>query len=237
MSIYTKLGDGGMTDLVGGGRTPKSSALVCAYGDIDELSAHLGLLRAMMRPDDETALIEQVQQLLFAVGANITPSQQQSVYSAQPQATPSSPHSSLLQQSVSSAQPQVTPSSSHSSPLQQQSAPQCGSTSAEGQHAPGRMYARAAALMEQHIDAMTAALPPLHNFVLPGGSVPEAQCHVCRTVCRRAERAITALDVRTEACPYIMAFLNRLSDYLFVLARKLNFIIKQDEKTWNKTCR
>lgn len=205
-----------MTDLVGGGRTPKSSALVCAYGDIDELSAHLGLLRAMMRPDDETALIEQVQQLLFAVGANITPSQQQS---------------------VSSAQPQATPSSSHSSPLQQQSAPQCGSTSAEGQHAPGRMYARAAALMEQHIDAMTAALPPLHNFVLPGGSVPEAQCHVCRTVCRRAERAITALDVRTEACPYIMAFLNRLSDYLFVLARKLNFIIKQDEKTWNKTCR
>lgn len=216
MSIYTKLGDGGMTDLVGGGRTPKSSALVCAYGDIDELSAHLGLLRAMMQPDDETALIEQVQQLLFAVGANITPSQQQSVSSAQPQATPSSPHSS---------------------PLQQQSAPQCGSTSAEGQHAPGRMYARAAALMEQHIDAMTAALPPLHNFVLPGGSVPEAQCHVCRTVCRRAERAITALDVRTEACPYIMAFLNRLSDYLFVLARKLNFIIKQDEKTWNKTCR
>lgn len=205
-----------MTDLVGGGRTPKSSALVCAYGDIDELSAHLGLLRAMMRPDDETALIEQVQQLLFAVGANITPSQQQS---------------------VSSAQPQATPSSSHSSPLQQQSAPQCGSMSAEGQHAPGRMYARAAALMEQHIDAMTAALPPLHNFVLPGGSVPEAQCHVCRTVCRRAERAITALDVRTEACPYIMAFLNRLSDYLFVLARKLNFIIKQDEKTWNKTCR
>lgn len=205
-----------MTDLVGGGRTSKSSALVCAYGDIDELSAHLGLLRAMMRPDDETALIEQVQQLLFAVGANITP---------------------LQQQSVSSAQPQATPSSSHSSPLQQQSAPQCGSTSAEGQHAPGRMYARAAALMEQHIDAMTAALPPLHNFVLPGGSVPEAQCHVCRTVCRRAERAITALDVRTEACPYIMAFLNRLSDYLFVLARKLNFIIKQDEKTWNKTCR
>lgn len=216
MSIYTKLGDGGMTDLVGGGRTSKSSALVCAYGDIDELSAHLGLLRAMMRPDGETALIEQVQQLLFAVGANITPSQQQSVSSAQPQATPSSPHSS---------------------PLQQQSAPQCGSTSAEGQHAPGRMYARAAALMAQHIDAMTAALPPLHNFVLPGGSVPEAQCHVCRTVCRRAERAITALDVRTEACPYIMAFLNRLSDYLFVLARKLNFIIKQDEKTWNKTCR
>ena len=205
-----------MTDLVGGGRTPKSSALVCAYGDIDELSAHLGLLRAMMRPDDETALIEQVQQLLFAVGANITPSQQQSVYSAQPQATPSSPHSSTLQQ---------------------QSAPQCGITSAEGQHAPGQMYARAAALMEQHIDAMTAALPPLHNFVLPGGSVPEAQCHVCRTVCRRAERAITALDARTEACPYIMAFLNRLSDYLFVLARKLNFIIKQDEKTWNKTCR
>ena len=148
MSIYTKLGDGGMTDLVGGGRTSKSSALVCAYGDIDELSAHLGLLRAMMRPDDETALIEQVQQLLFAVGANITP---------------------LQQQSVSSAQPQATPSSSHSSPLQQQSAPQCGSTSAEGQHAPGRMYARAAALMEQHIDAMTAALPPLHNFVLPGG--------------------------------------------------------------------
>lgn len=216
MSIYTKLGDGGMTDLVGGGRTPKSSALVCAYGDIDELSAHLGLLRAMMRPDDETALIEQVQQLLFAVGANITPSQQQSESAAQPRPAPTSPRPA---------------------PLQSQSAPPCGSTSSVGQHAPGQMYARAAALMEQHIDAMTAALPPLHNFVLPGGSVPEAQCHVCRTVCRRAERAITALDVRTEACPYIMAFLNRLSDYLFVLARKLNFIIKQDEKTWNKTCR
>lgn len=212
-----------MTDLVGGGRTPKSSALVCAYGDIDELSAHLGLLRAMMRPDEEAALIEQTQQLLFAVGANITPSQPQS-------APPPS-------QSASSAQRQAIPSSSYSESLQPQPTPQCGSTSAVGQHAPGQIYARAAALMEQHIDAMTAALPPLHNFVLPGGSVPEAQCHVCRTVCRRAERAITALDVRTEACPYIMAFLNRLSDYLFVLARKLNFIIKQDEKTWNKTCR
>ena len=120
-----------MTDLVGGGRTPKSSALVCAYGDIDELSAHLGLLRAMMRPDEETALIEQVQQLLFAVGANITPSQQQSESAAQPRPAPTSPRPA---------------------PLQSQSAPPCGSTSSVGQHAPGQMYARAAALMEQHKD-------------------------------------------------------------------------------------
>lgn len=75
--------------------------------------------------------------------------------------------------------------------------------------------------LEARIDAMQAQLPQLHSFVLPGGSIAAAQCHVARTVCRRAERCMVALARKSSVEPVLMCYVNRLSDYLFVLSRLL----------------
>lgn len=92
------------------------------------------------------------------------------------------------------------------------------------------------ARMEQAIDEADSQLPPLRAFVIPGGSRGSAVCQVCRTVCRRAERRILALAEVHEVDTLVSAFVNRLSDYLFVLARKLNIIAQTDEIYWDKTC-
>jgi cob(I)alamin adenosyltransferase len=91
--------------------------------------------------------------------------------------------------------------------------------------------------LEAAIDRVDAELPPLRLFVLPGGTRAASVCHVCRTVCRRAERRIIALAEECEVEPNITAYVNRLSDYLFVLARKLNIQAGQDEIIWKKSCR
>lgn len=76
--------------------------------------------------------------------------------------------------------------------------------------------------LEREIDAMERELAPLVNFILPGGSLPAAQLHVARTVCRRAERRVVALHDQSPPTLAAVAFLNRLSDYLFVAARFAN---------------
>lgn len=77
--------------------------------------------------------------------------------------------------------------------------------------------------LEQEIDRINATLPPFRCFILPGGCQAAAQSHVCRTVCRRAERRILALSEEgAQVDSQVVAYVNRLSDYLFVLARKLN---------------
>lgn len=76
--------------------------------------------------------------------------------------------------------------------------------------------------LEREIDAMNAKLAPLESFVLPGGTPAAAQLHVARTVVRRAERLTTALALAAAVNPQVIAYLNRLSDHLFVLARHLN---------------
>lgn len=90
--------------------------------------------------------------------------------------------------------------------------------------------------LERAIDEADSQLPPLRAFVIPGGSRGSAVCQVCRTVCRRAERRILALGEVHEVDDRVVAFVNRLSDYLFVLARKLNIIARTDEIYWDKTC-
>ena len=91
--------------------------------------------------------------------------------------------------------------------------------------------------LEQAIDRIDSELPPLHLFVLPGGARGAAVCHVCRTVCRRAERRILALGEMCEIDSNLLAYVNRLSDYLFVLSRKINILEEYDEIIWKKTCR
>ena len=90
--------------------------------------------------------------------------------------------------------------------------------------------------LEHAIDEADALLPPLKAFVIPGGSRGSAVCHVCRTVCRRAERRILTMAEEHEVTENVSAFVNRLSDYLFVLARKMNILAETDEIYWDKTC-
>ena len=86
--------------------------------------------------------------------------------------------------------------------------------------------------LEQAIDACDAELPPLTAFVLPGGSLAGAFLHLARTVCRRAERSLVALSSQTPVAPVMVEYLNRLSDLLFVLARKVNHEAGQPEQRW-----
>ena len=91
--------------------------------------------------------------------------------------------------------------------------------------------------IEKEIDRLDNLLPPLHAFILPGGSRSASVCHVCRTVCRRAERRILALAEQVEISSELLAYVNRLSDYLFVLSRKMNQDDKKGEIFWNNSCK
>ena len=165
--VYTRRGDKGMTDLVGGIRISKTDIRLEAYGTIDELSSHLGLLVAMMSlEEEERAVVLRVQNNLFNIGTHLATDQSQT-------------------------------------PL----------------YASARLPEGETALLEQRIDAINAALPQPQGFVLPGGTMAAAQCHVCRTVCRRAERRIVELRQQHPVDHSIECYINRLSDFLFVLSR------------------
>ncbi len=86
--------------------------------------------------------------------------------------------------------------------------------------------------LESEMDKMTAALPELKSFILPRGNLRIATTHVCRTVCRRAERRVVSLSRKQEIPDFIIVFLNRLSDYFFVLARFLGQSDGIDEEKW-----
>jgi cob(I)alamin adenosyltransferase len=87
-------------------------------------------------------------------------------------------------------------------------------------------------LLEQEIDAMNLDLPQMTNFILPGGNQTVSFCHIARCVCRRTERLATALNENEPINPAILKYLNRLSDYLFVLARKLSKDLSVKETPW-----
>lgn len=177
--VYTKHGDEGTTDLVGGVRVKKSNARIEAYGTVDELSANLGMLTSLMKDGDDKDLIERTQRNLFTVCSYLA---------------------------TDKAKTELAPSFTLSYEETQ--------------------------VLEQEIDIINDSIPPQTNFILPGGSPAAAAAHVCRTVCRRAERRIFFLNESSEMDSEVLQYINRLSDYLFVLARKLNFIEGVREKTW-----
>jgi len=184
--VYTRRGDNCETDLVGGIRISKTAPRLEAYGTIDELNSHLGLLVAMLpNPADiDHQLLERVQHILFNVGTYLA--------------------TDLTQ-----------------TPL----------------YASARMPADATTMLEERIDAINDELPVQQGFILPGGSVAAAEAHVARTVCRRAERTIAVLAQTDEVSPAVTQFINRLSDYLFVLAKKINFSAGRSEILWQNPCR
>ena len=167
MKIYTRTGDSGQTSLVGGKRVSKTHPRLEAYGTVDELSSHLGLLSSQLTDHHHRQTILTIQQTLFSLSA---------ILATEPE---------------SKWQPEPL-SPSHTEKL------------------------------EAEIDHLQQQLPALHSFIIPGGSQAACQAHVCRTVCRRAERCILALTEEIEVSADVLRYVNRLSDYLFVLARHLN---------------
>ncbi|MCW8980266.1 MAG: cob(I)yrinic acid a,c-diamide adenosyltransferase [Altibacter sp.] len=87
-------------------------------------------------------------------------------------------------------------------------------------------------LLETEMDRMNDSLPPMTHFVLPGGHTTVSYCHIARCVCRRAERLATLLHAESPIDTQVLKYLNRLSDYLFVLARKLTYDLQAEEIKW-----
>lgn len=182
--VYTRTGDKGTTSLVGGVRIEKSSVRLEAYGTIDELSSHLGLLVSLLDDGEDRQTLLRIQKNLFNVCTHLATDQSQ---------TPLYPSARLPENEV--------------------------------------------AFMEQQIDAINALLPEAQGFIQPGGCQAAAQAHVCRTVCRRAERRIAALAATAVVGEEIQQYVNRLSDYLFVLAKKINFNKGVNEILWQNACK
>lgn len=89
------------------------------------------------------------------------------------------------------------------------------------------------AFLENEIDKIDLHLPKLKNFVLPGGNQTVAYCHVCRSICRRAERLIVKLSANNQIDGQIIKYINRLSDYFFQLSRKITSELNIEEEIWN----
>ena len=87
-------------------------------------------------------------------------------------------------------------------------------------------------LLENEIDNLNKELPELKDFIIPGGNQTTAQCHICRSVCRRAEREVVELANNENINILVLKYLNRLSDYLFVLSRKVSKETKAEETIW-----
>lgn len=104
---------------------------------------------------------------------------------------------------------------------------------AGGQNVP-RCTAEDVQRLERHIDRLDAGLPPLREFILPGGAVGGSLLHLARTVSRRAERRLVTLAKTETLNPELLRYLNRLSDLLFVLARSVNARMSAPETPWQK---
>ena len=182
--VYTRTGDKGQTSIIGGFRVSKASERLEAYGTVDELSSHLGLLAALLPEGDDRNMIIRIQNNLFNVCTNLATDQSKT----------------QLYDSAKLPEGEIE-------------------------------------LLEQEVDRMMKLLPERQGFILPGGTQAAAQAHVCRTVCRRAERRIVTLSEVAQISQETLQYVNRLSDYLFVLAKIINFNEGKSEIVWQNVCR
>lgn len=178
MKIYTKTGDGGDTSLLGGKRVPKSHIRIDAYGTVDELNAFFGLLKDQKINSTRRALLKEIQDRLFTVGATLA----------------------TVSGEIRVKKPDILDED--------------------------------ILILEREIDAMDESLPALKNFILPGGHESVSVAHLTRTVCRRAERCVVLLHEVEQVDGKIIQYLNRLSDFLFVLGRKMAQELNIEETTW-----
>jgi cob(I)alamin adenosyltransferase len=95
-----------------------------------------------------------------------------------------------------------------------------------------QIYEKDVVILEKEIDIMEEQLPPLHSFILPGGHPTVSHCHIARTICRRAERKTILLAENSHIDPLVIKYLNRLSDFLFVLSRLISRDLMAVEIPW-----
>ncbi len=181
MKIYTKTGDNGNTSLIGGKRVCKNCDRLNAYGTVDELNSFLGLLRAKIGNPDIKAMILDIQNTLFAVGAHLATDKKQ---------TELGEYAKIKNQKIT--------------------------------------------FLEDKIDLIQNSLPPLTNFIIYGEDELSAICHCCRAIARRAEREIITVNQDNDIDEEVIIYMNRLSDFLFVLARFLAKSMESEEFFWKK---
>lgn len=179
MKIYTRTGDKGQTSLLGGTRVPKDHVRIEAYGTIDELNSHLGMLRDLLNGHQQELIIG-IQQKLFSIGSRLAAASEEEADRFKV------PH--VDEDDITA--------------------------------------------LEHAMDTMDAELPEMRNFILPGGHVAVSQAHICRTVCRRAERLVVHIAAPEQLPEVIVRYLNRLSDLLFVLARWSGHTLHAPEIPW-----
>jgi cob(I)alamin adenosyltransferase len=190
--IYTKLGDGGETHLGDMSRVSKLHPRVEAYGTVDELNATIGVaLLTPGLPERFAEWLRRVQNDLLDVGADL-------------------------------AVPAEAGGDGDIAPGEAPPEPDAEGDRRPDSHARGRLRVGAdyTQWLEGACDEVNATLEPLRSFVIPGGAPAAAHLHVCRTVCRRAERR--AIAVGAEVNPEVVRYLNRLSDLMFILSRAAN---------------
>ena len=185
MKIYTKTGDQGKTSLFGGTRVKKNNLRIDAYGTVDELNSHIGLIRDQLEDKDLISDLIRIQSKLFTLGAMLaTPQDKEKLKNGSDR---------LKIEKIEEAEIQF---------------------------------------LEDKMDLMDKTLEPMTHFILPGGHSVVSFCHIARCVCRRAERITVELADNETVDIHILIYLNRLSDYLFVLARKLTKDYKVKEIPW-----
>ena len=172
MKIYTKKGDEGNTQLLGGSMVKKTHIKLECYGTIDELNAFIGNIYDQEISESHKEILLKIQNQLFNLGSCIA----------------------FDGKKESIKLPNITEQNIE--------------------------------MLEKEIDNMDASLPILKNFILPSGLSTVSKCHIARTICRRAERNLVALGEEEKINPLHLKYLNRLSDYLFVLAR---FILMEND--------
>ena len=178
MKIYTKKGDTGETSLFGGSRISKHDIRIEAYGSVDEVNSHIGLIRDLLNNKELKDSLKRIQSFLFVIGASLATDP-----TKKNMKTPNLEKSEIE-------------------------------------------------YLELLIDKYETELPEMKSFILPGGTINSSQCHIARTICRRAERAATNLSSVSTINPIALSYLNRLSDYLFVLARKVCLEEGGEEIPW-----
>jgi len=180
MKVYTKKGDAGQTQLLGGSVVSKNHIRLECYGTIDELNAFIGNIYDQQLSKQHKSILLAIQNQLFNLGSIISFD---------------GTKEKIVLPNISEANIEV---------------------------------------LEAEIDKMDAYLPKLKSFILPSGHNTASKCHIARTICRRAERNLVSLAKTTEINPLHLKYLNRLSDYLFVLARDILFSSGSKEIQWQK---
>jgi len=178
MKIYTKKGDNGSTQLIGGTRIKKNNERIDSYGTVDELNSYIGLLRDNISNNDIKKELILIQDRLFTIGALLA----------------SDPDK-------------------------------------KGMNLP-LIKEENITFLENSIDKMNEELPKMTHFILPGGHNTVSFCHIARCICRRAERLTVGLNEKTLQRDIIIKYLNRLSDYLFVLSRFTSNELNAEEILW-----